>query len=230
MVHLKTSAAAREILERFRRSTGVRPNLWARAALGYSLSVPLIEVNHLIAHIYANLMHYGDIKFPLMGLVVSGGHTSIMFADDIDRWRVIGQTQDDAAGEAFDKVAKILGLGYPGGPIIEKRASSGDPKRIQFPRSQLKDGAFDFSFSGIKTAVLYYVRRLSHDDIPKEVDDICAAFQEAVCDMIVEKTMLACRKKRISTLVVGGGVIANKRLRLLISGPRKLWSFVRIII
>jgi N6-L-threonylcarbamoyladenine synthase len=187
-------------------------------ALSYALSIPLIEVNHIIAHIYANIMQYGDIEFPLMGLVVSGGHTSIIWMDGIDKWKTIGQTQDDAAGEAFDKVAKLLGLGYPGGPVIEKRAAKGDPQKIRFPRSVLKKGDLDFSFSGVKTSVLYYVRDHGREDLTEgKVNDICAGFQEAVSDMITEKTLLACGKKGARSLVVGGGVSANRRLREMLS-------------
>jgi len=189
-------------------------------ALGFSLSIPIVEVDHLIAHIYANVMLYDEIAFPLVGLVVSGGHTSIIWMDDIDKWKVLGRTQDDAAGEAFDKVAKILGLGYPGGPVIEERARLGDPKAIKFPRSILKKGVFDFSFSGIKTAVLYYVKK--HGD--KDINNICASFQEAVCDMITQNALLACRKKGANTLVAGGGVTANKALRDNLSKEAKKWS------
>jgi len=193
-------------------------------ALSYSLSIPLIEVNHIIAHLYANVMLYKEIKFPLIGLVVSGGHTSIIWMDAPDKWRVIGETQDDAAGEAFDKVAKLLGLGYPGGPVIEERAKLGDPKKIKFTRAVMKRGLYDFSFSGIKTAVLYYVRALKCEKVPDDaVNDICAGFQDAVCDMIADKALLACRKKRCATLVVGGGVSANMALRARLTAEAAKW-------
>ncbi|MFH1752900.1 MAG: tRNA (adenosine(37)-N6)-threonylcarbamoyltransferase complex transferase subunit TsaD [Candidatus Omnitrophota bacterium] len=183
-------------------------------ALGYSLSVPVVEVNHIIAHIYANLMHYSGIDFPLMGLIVSGGHTLIIWMDDIDKWKVIGETQDDAVGEAYDKVAKMLGLGYPGGPVIEKRAALGDPRAVRFPRSHLRYGVFDYSFSGIKTAVLYYLQKHGSTKPTDEmINDICAGFQDAVCDMLIEKVVLAAAKKRADALVVGGGVSANMALR-----------------
>jgi N6-L-threonylcarbamoyladenine synthase len=144
--------------------------------------------------------------------------------EDIDKWKVLGETQDDAVGEAYDKVAKILNLGYPGGPIIEKRASLGNPRKIKFPRASLKNGLFDFSFSGIKTAVLYYVQRLGTARLTDEtINDICAGFQEAVCDMIIEKVMLAARKKRADALVVGGGVSANMALREKLSREAKKW-------
>jgi len=213
-------------------------------AVAYSLSIPLVEVNHIIAHIYANLMHNGRLEFPFMGLVVSGGHTQIIWMEDLDKFRVLGETQDDAVGEAFDKVAKILGLGYPGGPIIEKRAINGDPEKIRFPRSFLKEGSLDFSYSGIKTAVLYYVQKqLGHksqvtshksEDTrhktggggldSKMIDDICAGFQEAAFDMIVDTAVSACRKKKAGALVVGGGVSANKRLREKLTGEAQKWG------
>ncbi|MEE8359317.1 MAG: tRNA (adenosine(37)-N6)-threonylcarbamoyltransferase complex transferase subunit TsaD [Candidatus Omnitrophota bacterium] len=194
-------------------------------ALSFSLSIPLIEVNHIIAHIYANLMHYDGLDFPLMGLIVSGGHTLIIWMDDIDKWKVIGQTQDDAAGEAYDKVAKILGLGYPGGPIIEKRAALGNKFKIRFPRSKIKRGVFDYSFSGIKTAVLYYIQKRGGAKLPDEmINAICAGFQDAVCDMLIEKVMLAARKNRADKIVVGGGVSANMALRDRISAESKKWG------
>ncbi len=194
-------------------------------ALSFSLSIPLIEVNHIIAHIYVNLMHYGELDFPLMGLIVSGGHTLIILMDDIDKWKVIGQTQDDAVGEAYDKVAKILGLGYPGGPIIEKRAALGDPRKIRFPRSKIKRGVFDYSFSGIKTAVLYYIQKRGAEKLPDEmINDICAGFQDAVCDMLIEKAILAARKNRADKIVVGGGVSANMALRDRLSAESKKWG------
>lgn len=194
-------------------------------SLSYALSVPLVYVNHIIAHLYANIMQHNEIRFPVIGLAVSGGHTAIILMHSINRYRILGQTQDDAAGEAFDKVAKILGLGYPGGPIIERYAGLGDPKAIRFPRSRLKNGSFDFSFSGIKTAVLYYVARLKNEDEKRRaLNDICAGFQEAVCDMIAEKAILACRKNGVDTLIVGGGVIANNRLRAYLSEEAAKWS------
>lgn len=179
-------------------------------SLSYSLNIPLIGVNHLMAHLYANLMQYPELVFPFIGLIISGGHTSIFHVKDIDSYKLLGQTQDDAVGESFDKAAKVLGLGYPGGPIIEKRALSGSKERIKFKKSVLKNAPLDFSFSGIKTAVLYYLR-----DNPGKVpvDDICASFQETVCDMITEKTIQACLKKKISRIAIGGGVSANKRFR-----------------
>lgn len=183
---------------------------FAKAA-SYSLGVPLLGVNHLYAHIYSGLFNVKKPKFPFVALVVSGGHTSLFYVKDFAKIRLLGSTQDDACGESFDKVAKILGLGYPGGPLIEKLAKQGNSKKIKFSCSGTK-GALDFSFSGIKTAVLYYVKK--HAILPKELTaDIAASFQEAVIDALIKKSVLACKLKKTGHLVVGGGVVANSRLR-----------------
>jgi len=183
---------------------------FAKAA-SYSLGVPLLGVNHLYAHIYSGLFNVKKAKFPFVALVVSGGHTSLFYVKDFAKIRLLGSTQDDACGESFDKVAKILGLGYPGGPLIEKLAKHGNSKKIKFSCCGTK-GALDFSFSGIKTAVLYYVKK--HAILPKElIADIAASFQEAVIDALIKKSVLACKLKKTRHLVVGGGVVANSRLR-----------------
>lgn len=176
-------------------------------ALGHN--IPLVGVNHLRAHLYAPLMENEKINFPFIGLVVSGGHTSIMLVKNFDKYDEIGRTTDDAAGEAFDKVAKILKLGYPGGPVIEKLAKQGDPGKINFPRTLLEPDSLDFSFSGIKTAVLNYTQRNKMENSA----DICAGFQDSVVAVIVEKAIRACRQKKLNTIVVGGGVSLNLRLR-----------------
>lgn len=186
-------------------------------ALTYSLNIPIIGTNHVIAHLWANFLTEHTPGFPFVGLVVSGGHTSLILVKGLNRYQILGQTQDDAAGEAFDKVAKLLELGYPGGPIIEKRAKeAGFSKMAKFSALYSTDNlSLDFSFSGIKTEVLYYVRdkggveNLSKD----EISEIAFSFQEAVCDAVVNKTMAACKTKRIKNLVIGGGVSANLRLR-----------------
>jgi N6-L-threonylcarbamoyladenine synthase len=183
------------------------------AAKGLSLStgIPFLGVDHIKAHLYAPLMGCSRIRFPFVGLVVSGGHTNLVSVEGFDRHQGLGQTTDDAAGEAFDKVAKILGLGYPGGPLIERLARKGDPNSIKFPKSLLEPDSLDFSFSGIKTAVLYYSRRNNKDG--RLTADICASFQDSVIDVISQKTIKACQKKRSRTVVVGGGVSLNLRLR-----------------
>ncbi|MCQ9208330.1 MAG: tRNA (adenosine(37)-N6)-threonylcarbamoyltransferase complex transferase subunit TsaD [Omnitrophica bacterium] len=175
-------------------------------ALSLSLNKPLVGVNHLQAHLYAAMMEKKRIRFPFVGFVVSGGHTNLFYVRDYLRWQMIGKTRDDAAGESFDKVAKILKLGYPGGPIIERRALQGNSTKIRFPRSYLEEDSLDFSFSGVKTAVLYYVR--DHG-----IRNIAASFQEAVIDILTEKAAKACRLKKVKDFVAGGGVLANQRLR-----------------
>ncbi len=194
-------------------------------SLSFGLGVPLLGVNHLYSHIYASFLNGKVIGLPFVSLVVSGGHTSLFYVEDFDKIRLLGATLDDACGEAFDKVAKILGLGYPGGPIIERLARKGDPQQIKFSCSNTKH-PLDFSFSGIKTAVLYYVRsteygvrrKISSNSARYAVRrtpyaDIAASFQETVIDTLIQKSLLACKLKRVGRLVVGGGVVANNRLR-----------------
>lgn len=180
-------------------------------SLGYCLGIPVVGVNHLWAHIYSGLIGRPKIRFPLMGLVVSGGHTSLVLCEDTGKFRLLGQTRDDAIGEAFDKVAKILGLGYPGGPAIEDAARRGDQDAVKFTLPYLGDDSYDFSFSGIKTAVLYHVR--GRKLTPAMTADIAASFQKAAIGAIVERSISACGRKGIGRLVVGGGVSANKLLR-----------------
>jgi len=191
----------------------------AAKALSWAWGKPLIGVDHVQAHLCAAAMVADDPPWPAVGLVVSGGHTSLFRVDDFDRIELLGCTTDDAVGEAFDKVSSILNLGYPGGPAIERTASSGDPKAVRFPRTMLSADSLDFSFSGIKTAVLYHVHgpgkttggleRLS----PQDVADIAASFQAAATDVLVAKTMLAVERAGLKTVVFGGGVAANKALR-----------------
>jgi len=183
-------------------------------SISYGLKVPIIGVNHILAHLHSPFLN-GDaaMKFPFVGLVVSGGHTALFYCKGVADQRIMGQTQDDAVGEAYDKVAKLLGLGYPGGPIIEKMASRATgATAISFPKSYLGKDSLDFSFSGIKTAVLYYVRKQKSLN-EKLVCDICYAFQEAALDVLVDKACAACNKSAVRTLAVGGGVAANTRLR-----------------
>ena len=181
-------------------------------ALSAALNIPFTGVDHVYAHLYAVFLEEQKPAFPYVGLVVSGGHTSLYVVEDFHHAKVLGQTRDDAAGEAFDKVAKILGLEYPGGPVISSLAESGRPDAFSFPRSRLRDTPLDFSFSGLKTAVLTRVRKLeAAGHIP--IEDICASFQEAVVDVLVDKTMAAARMEGISDIVLAGGVAANQRLR-----------------
>jgi N6-L-threonylcarbamoyladenine synthase len=180
----------------------------AGKAISLATGVPYVGVHHHEAHVYAALLEEPELEPPLVTLVVSGGHTLLIAMDAHGVYRVLGQTVDDAAGEAFDKVARFLGLGYPGGPAIDRVAREGDPKAIAFPRPMLGDG-FDFSFSGLKTAVVHYVRK--HPDAA--IADVAASFQAAVVDVLVTKLLAAAAAEGIDTVVVGGGVAANSLLR-----------------
>jgi len=180
-------------------------------ALALSLGKPILGVNHVHSHIYANILCHRNIKLPCAALVVSGGHTSLFYVKDFSNIEVLGRTQDDACGEAFDKVAKIMGLGYPGGPLIEKLAKNGNKHKIKFSCSGTR-GQLDFSFSGIKTAVLYYLKdNKSHEH--SLVSNLAASFQESVINVLVKKSLLACKLKNAKQLLVGGGVAANSSLR-----------------
>ncbi len=192
-------------------------------SLAYALKVPLISVNHLEGHLWAISLEK-RVQRPFIGIVVSGGHTNLYLVEDMGRYRLLGSTLDDAAGEAFDKVSKILGLGFPGGPAIERCAESGDMEAINFPRALSGRKGSDFSFSGIKTAVLNYIRTrypVSHvDDIPQVLKgreklkaDIAASFQRAVVDVLVSKTLWAAHKMGIERVVISGGVACNRLLR-----------------
>ncbi len=173
--------------------------------------VPLLGVNHLEGHVFASELDAPDLRYPLVALVVSGGHTDLIFSGRPGSYRVLGRTRDDAAGEAFDKVARMLGLGYPGGPRIDRLAKIGDPAAVAFPRPLLP-GVWDFSFSGLKTAVLYHIQR-SGPPSGSALPDVCASFQEAVVDTLARKARAAALACGARQLVVGGGVAANSRLR-----------------
>ena len=177
-------------------------------AISYSLKKPLIAVDHLKAHVYSAIMVKNAPRFPFVGLVISGGHTRLYLVEGFNEFELLGDTVDDAIGEAYDKVSKILGLGYPGGPVIDALAKKGNPNAIKFTCKAV-NGTLDFSFSGIKTAVLYYVQ--GQGKTKKE--DICASFQEAVLKVIVENSIKALEKYKIKSFVVGGGVSANSRFR-----------------
>ena len=180
------------------------------AAKAYAMAwgVPFVGVNHLEAHLYAAFLEEPDLPLPLVVLLVSGGHTMLVLMEGRGQYRLLGQKIDDAAGEAFDKVARVLGLGYPGGPVIERVAADGDPSAIAFPRG-LRDEGYDFSFSGIKTSVVHYVRK--HPDTTAA--DVAASFQEAVVDVLVTKARRAAADLGAAGICVGGGVAANGPLR-----------------
>jgi N6-L-threonylcarbamoyladenine synthase len=181
--------------------------------LSYSLGVPLIGINHIEGHIFANFLENFDLKFPFICLVISGGHSNLIYVQDRGEYELLGRTRDDAAGEAFDKVAKVLGLGYPGGPAIDQVSKEGRPDFVRFPRAYLEEESFDFSFSGIKTAVAIYVSKLSEEELEKHRVDIAKSFQEAIVDVLVDKGIKASLLKKVKSIALAGGVARNSRLR-----------------
>ena len=176
-------------------------------------SLPCVGVDHMAGHLLSPFLEERQPEFPFVALVVSGGNTSLYMVNDYSSFSRLGRTRDDAAGEAFDKVAKLLDLGYPGGPVISRIAESGDPESPVFPRAWLDRDSLDFSFSGLKTAVVNYTTTCLREKGAVPVADICAAFQEAVVEVLVEKTVRAARQRGTGRVVMGGGVAANKRLR-----------------
>jgi N6-L-threonylcarbamoyladenine synthase len=189
----------------------------AARTLSYVWGKPLVPVNHLISHFYSSwLDNPKPPKFPLVALIVSGGHTELLFVSDHGKYKHLGGTKDDAAGEAFDKIARLLGLGYPGGPVIEKASTSGNPGKFQLPRPLIDSTEYDFSFSGLKTAAVNLVGKLTSSDVKltkQQVADLASCTQEAIADVLVTKTIRAARSFQVEAIVLGGGVAANKRLR-----------------
>lgn len=189
--------------------------------LSFSLGVPLININHLEAHLHApKIDPYVDLDYPFITLLVSGGHTMIVQVNKLGDYELLGETRDDASGEAFDKVSKLLGLGYPGGPEIEKAAKKGNPSSFSFPRPMIQDKSFDMSFSGLKTAVLYATKEVGKID-KKTICDIAASFQSAITDVLVHKLILSAENKKINCIVLAGGVAANDELRKKVSEKAK---------
>ncbi len=184
--------------------------LIAAKTLSFLLKKPLIGVNHLEGHIFSTFSTYLDLTPPFLSLLISGGHTMLVLVKDYGVYDVLGDTLDDAVGEAFDKVAKLLGLGYPGGPIIDKMAKKGNPEAIRFPRANTGKDSLDFSFSGLKTAVRVFMEKEGKNH---KIEDIVASFQEAVVDAIIVRVRRAIEKTKETKLVLGGGVSANSRLR-----------------
>ncbi len=184
-------------------------------AKAYALACgkPLVGVNHIAGHISANFIEHPELEPPFMALVVSGGHTNLVEVRSYTDFHVLGGTRDDAVGEAYDKVARVLGLGYPGGPLIDKIAKEGDPEAVHFKRVYLEKGSLDFSFSGIKTGVLNYINSEKQAGREIHVPDVAAGFQAAVLDVIVDKTMSAAKDLGKDKIVMAGGVAANSRLR-----------------
>ena len=216
------------------------------AALSYAWDVPLVAVNHIEGHIYSNWLNYSNTsthhpisapKFPALCLIVSGGHTELILMRDHGKYELIGRTRDDAAGEAFDKIAKLIGFDYPGGPKISKAAEDGDPNAIKFPRPMIKSDNYDFSFAGLKTAALYWLRdnantagkatfpgqprehgKITNYRLPiTDLKNLSASFEQAIVDTLVTKTLRAVKKYKPKTVLLGGGVSANKKLRETIS-------------
>jgi N6-L-threonylcarbamoyladenine synthase len=180
--------------------------------ISFRWQIPYVGVNHLEAHLLAIQLEH-EVGFPYVALLASGGHTLLYCVKDIGEYRYLGGTRDDAAGEAYDKVAKMMGLGYPGGKIIDDVAKTGNPKAVRFPRAQIKKGSYQFSFSGIKTSVGHYLKSQTKEQWQHHLADIAASFQEAVVDMLVKPTVNAAIACGVSRIVLAGGVAANSRLR-----------------
>lgn len=181
--------------------------------LAYSLKKPLIGVNHIEGHISANFIEHKDLKPPFVCLVVSGGHTFIVHVKDYGNYEIIGETRDDAAGEAYDKVARSLGLGYPGGPKIDKLSKEGNEDAIKFPRANFHDNTLDFSFSGVKSAVLNYLNKMEMKNEKINKADVVASFQKAVVGVLTDNVIKTCKIKKIDKIAIAGGVASNSALR-----------------
>lgn len=186
-------------------------------ALAYSTNKPLVGVNHIQGHIYANYIQHKELEPPFICLVASGGHSHIVLVHDYKNFEILGQTRDDASGEAFDKIARAVGLGYPGGPLIDKCAKDGNPNAIKFPRIYFKDNSYDFSFSGLKTSVLNYLNIANQKGEDINIPDVCASFQQAVVDVLVHNTLECAKNHGITKIALAGGVSANSCLRKTLS-------------
>lgn len=202
----------------------------AAKAVALARGVPFIGVNHLEGHVYANFLEPGPepLQDPFLAFIVSGGHTMLVHVPEPHRYELLGQTLDDAAGEAFDKVARFIGLGFPGGPALDRLAQKGDPRAIRFPRA-VTERDYDFSLSGLKTAVVRYVKAERAAGREPDPSDLAASFQEAVVEVQVDKTMAAAREKGVKAIVLGGGVVANTRLRELMGGRSEAEGFELLI-
>ena len=187
--------------------------LSAAKSIAYSLDIPLVGVNHIEGHVCANYIEHKELKPPFICLIVSGGHTYLIDVKDYNTYTLYGRTRDDAAGEAFDKVARAMGLPYPGGPFIDKLAAEGDKEKIEFPRVFLDDKTYDFSFSGLKTAVLNHLNAAKQRGEEVDIKDVAAGFQQAVLDVLVEKSFRLAKELGRDKIVIAGGVAANKGLR-----------------
>ena len=185
----------------------------AAKAISYAKNIPLVGVHHIEGHISANYIENKELEPPFLGMVVSGGHTHLVLVKDYGKYEILGRTRDDAAGEAFDKVARAIGLGYPGGPKIDKLAKEGDSKAIAFPRAHIADAPLDFSFSGLKSSVLNYINSCEMKHVEINRADVAASFQAAVVDAIVDHTIEAAKMYRIRKVALAGGVASNSALR-----------------
>jgi len=181
--------------------------------MALALGCPLIGINHIEGHIYANFLEHRQVEPPLVCLTVSGGHTDLLYIDEYGHYDILGRTRDDAAGEAFDKIARVLGLNYPGGPEIARLAVDGDPEAIDFPRGLMDADTYDFSFSGLKTAAINYIHTIKQRGADLPVADIAASLQAAIVDVLTSKTMTAAQAYGVKTVLLSGGVAANDSLR-----------------
>jgi N6-L-threonylcarbamoyladenine synthase len=181
--------------------------------MAQALGIPIVAINHIEGHIYGNFLANPEIPFPHLSLVVSGGHTQLVLMTDHLQYRVIGRTRDDAVGEAFDKGAKLLGLGYPGGPLIDQISLQGNAEFFRFPRAYLRGSNFDFSYSGLKTALMIYLQAKDKQYIAEQLNHICASYQQAAIEVLVRKTVTAAEKHEVKSVGVVGGVAANSLLR-----------------
>lgn len=197
--------------------TGLLVGMEAAKTLSYLWDIPLVRVNHIEGHIYSTLNL--DLDFPALCITVSGGHTELIIIKDHGKYELVGKTRDDAAGECFDKVAKLIGFDYPGGPKISEYAKKGDPNAIPFPRPMIDDESFDFSFAGLKTAALYWLRdnadkkNTTYNLELRTLDDFCASFEQSIVDVLVTKTIRAAKKFKPKTIILAGGVSANQKLK-----------------
>lgn len=182
-------------------------------AIAWAAGKPLVGVHHIEGHISANYIEHKDLEPPFLCLVASGGHSHLVLVEDYGQYQIIGRTRDDAAGEAFDKVARAIGLGYPGGPKVDRLAKEGDPKAVPFPRAKIEGAPDDFSFSGLKSAVLNYLNQCKMKEVPVNTADVAASFQQAVIDVLTDHTISAARRMGIRKIAIAGGVAANSSLR-----------------
>ncbi len=191
-------------------------------ALAFARSIPFVPINHIEGHLSANLLEHENLNQNHLSLIVSGGHTMLVEIKSFGEYKILGQSKDDAAGEAYDKVAKVMGLGYPGGAKLDKLAQSGDADFIKFPRPMIKEDSYMFSYSGLKTAVVLQLKKMTENELEKHRADIAASFQEAAIEVLVEKTLKAARDKGITDIAISGGVAANSRIRSMFTERLKL--------